>query len=153
MALPPTGDLFRSINQQSIRILGHLVNTYYVVDKVVGTGPGRPHGCWLSGWEPASQQGGPLGQDSGGGTTVPFLPPLLKSVKHDRPHRGAVYAEVISVNTSTTHSFASALSHVHASFQAVLPRIEHQARVHFSDVRCPHRRDDAIAETLALVWR
>ena len=57
------------------------------------------------------------------------------------------------MNASINHSFGAAVSHLHGAFLAVLPRIERQARVFFADVRCPHRREDVVAETLALTWR
>jgi hypothetical protein len=41
---------------------------------------------------------------------------------------------------------------VQQAFLAVLARIELHARVAFRDVRCPHRRDDAVAESVALAW-
>ena len=42
---------------------------------------------------------------------------------------------------------------LHAAFLALLPRIELHARLYFRGLRCPHRRDDAVAETVALTWR
>src|SRR5262249_39913909 len=38
-------------------------------------------------------------------------------------------------------------------FLALLPRIELHARITFRSVRCPDRRADAIAETVALAWQ
>lgn len=43
----------------------------------------------------------------------------------------------------------AALQH---AFLAILPRIEQHARVYFRHVRCPHRKDDCVAETIALAW-
>jgi len=40
-----------------------------------------------------------------------------------------------------------------AGFLAVLPRIRLHAQIFFRHLKCPHRKDDAIAETLALAWR
>jgi hypothetical protein len=40
-----------------------------------------------------------------------------------------------------------------AHFLAVLPRIEAHARVRFGFLRCPGRRDDAVAETIAIAWK
>jgi hypothetical protein len=37
-------------------------------------------------------------------------------------------------------------------FLAVLPRIERHARIYFRHLKCPHRRDEALAECLALAW-
>jgi hypothetical protein len=44
-------------------------------------------------------------------------------------------------------------SHLHAAFLSILPRIELHARVYFRGIRCPQRKDDAVAETLAISWR
>jgi hypothetical protein len=38
-------------------------------------------------------------------------------------------------------------------FLQILPRIETHAQVRFGFLRCPGRRDDAIAETIAVAWR
>jgi hypothetical protein len=40
-----------------------------------------------------------------------------------------------------------------AAFLAILPRIEKHAHFHFRDLRCRHRQDDAVAETVALAWK
>jgi hypothetical protein len=40
-----------------------------------------------------------------------------------------------------------------AAFLAILPRIVKHARFHFRDLRCRHRQDDAVAETVALAWK
>src|SRR5688572_22872606 len=42
---------------------------------------------------------------------------------------------------------------IRQTFEQVLPRIERHARVHFRTVRCPHRREDLVAEALALSWK
>jgi hypothetical protein len=42
--------------------------------------------------------------------------------------------------------------HLHAGFAAILPRIERHARISFRDIRCPHKKEDLIAETIALSW-
>jgi hypothetical protein len=39
-----------------------------------------------------------------------------------------------------------------AAFLAILPRIVKHARFQFRDLRCPHRQDDAVSETVALAW-
>lgn len=41
---------------------------------------------------------------------------------------------------------------LHSSFLHMLPRIERHARFHFRHVRCPQRKDDAIAETVGIAW-
>lgn len=38
------------------------------------------------------------------------------------------------------------------AFERALPRIRTHAVIVFRDVRCPHRKEDLIAETLALAW-
>jgi hypothetical protein len=40
-----------------------------------------------------------------------------------------------------------------AAFVTQMPRIVLHARVHFRDVQCPHQKEDAIAETVALAWK
>jgi hypothetical protein len=40
-----------------------------------------------------------------------------------------------------------------ATFLILLPRIEAHARVYFRHLRCIHKRDDAIAETVAVAWK
>jgi hypothetical protein len=37
-------------------------------------------------------------------------------------------------------------------FLAVLPRIERHARIYFRQLKCPHQREEALAECLALAW-
>lgn len=44
----------------------------------------------------------------------------------------------------------AALQH---AFLAILPVIERHARVYFRHVRCPHKKDDCVAETVALAWK
>jgi hypothetical protein len=41
---------------------------------------------------------------------------------------------------------------LHAHFLAILPRIEAHAQVRFAFLRCPGKRDDAVAEVVALCW-
>jgi hypothetical protein len=53
----------------------------------------------------------------------------------------------------TTPSAPLSLTHLHAAFLTILPRIERHALIYFRYLRCPHRKDDAIQETLALAWR
>ena len=38
-------------------------------------------------------------------------------------------------------------------FEGVLPRILLHARIVFRDVRCPHEREDRIAEVIAISWK
>ena len=41
---------------------------------------------------------------------------------------------------------------LHAGFLVLLPRVEAHARVAFRDLRCPVRREEALAEMVALCW-
>ena len=41
---------------------------------------------------------------------------------------------------------------LHAHFLAILPRIETHAKIHFRYLRCPGKKEDAIAEVIALSW-
>jgi DNA-binding NarL/FixJ family response regulator len=41
---------------------------------------------------------------------------------------------------------------LHAGFVAILPRIERHARISFRDIRCPNKKEDLVAETIALSW-
>ncbi len=54
-------------------------------------------------------------------------------------------------STSAPDPFAD-YSRLHFAFLAVLPRVDVHARICFRDVRCWQRREDAIAETVALCW-
>ena len=40
-----------------------------------------------------------------------------------------------------------------AHFLSILPRIERHARIYFRSVRCPGKREDAVAETIAISWQ
>ena len=42
---------------------------------------------------------------------------------------------------------------LHAGFLALLPRIETHAKIHFRHVRCPGKRDDLVAEAVAVAWK
>jgi hypothetical protein len=57
----------------------------------------------------------------------------------------------ISMGTAAV-SFTSTLAQLHARFLAVMPRIETHARIYFRHLKCPHQRDEALAECLALAW-
>jgi hypothetical protein len=41
---------------------------------------------------------------------------------------------------------------LHARFLSILPRIQAHAEIHFRHLRCPGRREDAVAEVVALAW-
>jgi len=45
------------------------------------------------------------------------------------------------------------LSQLHSRFLALLPRIRTHGRVFFRHLKCPDKREDAIAEMVALSWR
>ncbi len=54
----------------------------------------------------------------------------------------------------TTPSSHTALARLQTTFVAVvLPRILSHGRVYFRGIRCPHRREDAIQEMIALAWK
>jgi hypothetical protein len=42
---------------------------------------------------------------------------------------------------------------VHIRFLAILPRIETHGQIYFRHLKCPHRREDAVAEMVAICWR
>jgi hypothetical protein len=42
---------------------------------------------------------------------------------------------------------------LHAGFLALLPRIELHAVIFFRHVRCPHKKEDCVAETVAVAWK
>jgi hypothetical protein len=48
---------------------------------------------------------------------------------------------------------ASSPEALQAHFLQILPRIVTHAQIRFSFLRCPGKRDDAVAETVALAWR
>jgi hypothetical protein len=50
-------------------------------------------------------------------------------------------------------SFRIHLEQLHARFLAILPRIERHGRVYFRHVRSRFKRDDLIAEMVALCWK
>jgi hypothetical protein len=55
-----------------------------------------------------------------------------------------------AVAESSTHPNLTAL---HAHFLAILPRIETHAQICFRHLRCPGKKDDAIADTIAIAWK
>src|SRR5262245_52258264 len=48
---------------------------------------------------------------------------------------------------------AKTLEALDGKFLAILPRIELHARIYFRHVRCPNRKDDCIAEVVAVAWK
>jgi hypothetical protein len=57
---------------------------------------------------------------------------------------------VSALSQHTPDSLAT--GQLHAGFLAIVPRIEAHGHVYFRYVRCPDRREDAIAEMVALSW-
>jgi hypothetical protein len=56
---------------------------------------------------------------------------------------------------SRRHPAQAAAIHIavlQTAFLAILPRVVKRARFHFRHLRCLHRQDDAVAETVALAW-
>lgn len=49
--------------------------------------------------------------------------------------------------------YAASIARLHARFLSVLPRIRTHARIHFRHLKCPGRREDAVAESTALAWK
>jgi hypothetical protein len=47
----------------------------------------------------------------------------------------------------------TSLAALHQHFLAILPRIETHARICFRYLRCPNKREDAVAEVIALAWK
>jgi len=45
------------------------------------------------------------------------------------------------------------IEQLHARFLAILPRVQTHAEIHFRHIRCPGKRDDAVAEVIAVCWR
>jgi hypothetical protein len=54
-------------------------------------------------------------------------------------------------DTAVTRQPATAV--LQHAFLAVLPRVRTHARIAFRDLPCPHARDEAIAEAVALSWK
>jgi hypothetical protein len=54
---------------------------------------------------------------------------------------------------AVTSVFAQpAMEQLQARFLSILSRIETHARIYFRSARCPHRKADRVAETVALAW-
>src|ERR1700676_518198 len=45
------------------------------------------------------------------------------------------------------------IEHLHSRFMKLVPRIEMHARIYFRDLKCQAKKDDAIAETIAIAWK
>lgn len=62
-------------------------------------------------------------------------------------------ASTTSTNSTATNSTATnSTRDTHAAFLHMLPAIEAHARAAFRALRCPHDRDDAVAEVIARSW-
>lgn len=48
---------------------------------------------------------------------------------------------------------ANPFKSLHDRFLALVPRIEAQARVYFRHLKCSVKKEEAVAETLALAWK
>ncbi len=67
---------------------------------------------------------------------------------------GTVSLEVVPMSESRIPSLPPLAPEAsHAGFLALLPRILLHARVYFRDLKCPHQKDDALAEVIALAWK
>jgi hypothetical protein len=63
------------------------------------------------------------------------------------------FEEVITVSANQTSSPpVLAPDAVQQAFLAVLPRIALHARIQFRNLRCPHHKEDAVSEAVALAW-
>ena len=58
-----------------------------------------------------------------------------------------------SQSTNATSSSTPTQGALHQHFLAILPRIETHAQIHFRYLRCPGKREDAIAEVIAVAWK
>jgi hypothetical protein len=45
------------------------------------------------------------------------------------------------------------LAALQAAFLSILPRVELHAQIYFRGLKCPHRKADAVQETLAIAWK
>ena len=67
--------------------------------------------------------------------------------------RGGSREEVASLSQATSSFSTTSTDQLHERFLALLPKIQAHAQIYFRYVRCPHQRDDKIAETVALAWK
>ena len=47
----------------------------------------------------------------------------------------------------------SGSSELHRQFLAILPRIERHARIYFRHLKCDVKKEEAVADAIALAWR
>jgi hypothetical protein len=53
----------------------------------------------------------------------------------------------------STPAYTESLEQLHVGFLAVLSRIELHAQVYFRHLRCPGKKEDAVAEVVAVAWK
>jgi hypothetical protein len=67
----------------------------------------------------------------------------------DRPHEEAVTNQE---DRFMSASLSSSFLDLQARFVAIVPRITAHGEIYFRDVKCPGKKDDAVAEMIALSW-
>jgi len=50
-------------------------------------------------------------------------------------------------------SLSPSLADLQARFLAILPRIQSHGLIYFRHLKCPHRREEAVAEMVAVAWK
>jgi hypothetical protein len=61
--------------------------------------------------------------------------------------------EIVPMKRSALRGLGHHLAQLHLQFLTIVPRIEAHGRVYFRHLRCPHRREEAVAEMAAICWR
>jgi len=54
---------------------------------------------------------------------------------------------------ASTPSFTQPTDNLHHQFLEILPKIQTHAEITFGFIRCPHKKADRVAETVALAWK
>jgi hypothetical protein len=62
-------------------------------------------------------------------------------------------ATASAVRQRSVQAVALHAAALQAAFLQILPCIVKHAHIYFRDVRCPHRHEDAVAETTAIAWK
>ena len=57
------------------------------------------------------------------------------------------------MNAATTPATHPHNHHLQVTFLALLPRLETHGHVYFRHLKCPHQKEEALAEMRALVWK
>jgi hypothetical protein len=57
------------------------------------------------------------------------------------------------MSTDPVPSESQRLEALHHRFLAILPRIQLRGRIAFCHLKCPHQKDEAMAEMVALTWK